>query len=71
MIKRTEREPIVRWIDDAVAAGARRRAACSLLGVSTRTLERWRGAGTLREDGVARGYRWRVISSAMPNALRY
>jgi transposase InsO family protein len=51
MIKRTEREPIVRWIDDAVAAGARRRAACSLLGVSTRTLERWRGAGTLREDG--------------------
>ena len=32
------------WIDDAVTQGARRSIACQLLGLSVRTLERWRGA---------------------------
>ena len=31
-------------IDAAVASGARRGPACQLLGLSVRTLERWRGA---------------------------
>lgn len=34
----------VTLIDDAVASGARRIRACALLGLSARTLERWRGA---------------------------
>lgn len=34
----------VTLIDDAVAQGARRARACALLGLSARTLERWRGA---------------------------
>lgn len=32
------------WIDEAVTQGARRNAACQVLGLSGRTLERWRGA---------------------------
>ena len=32
------------WIDEAVTQGARRHAACQVLGLSVRTLERWRGA---------------------------
>ncbi len=34
----------VALIDEAVASGARRSRACPLLGLSARTLERWRGA---------------------------
>jgi len=51
MIVLAERERIVRWVEKAVAAGARRRPACALLGLSARTLERWRARGALREDG--------------------
>jgi len=36
-------------IDQAVTAGARRRAASSMLGLSARTVERWRGGS--QEDG--------------------
>lgn len=32
------------WIDEAVTNGARRHAACHVVGLSVRTLERWRGA---------------------------
>lgn len=34
-------------IDEAVAAGARRHKACNVLGISCRTLRRWRGAEQL------------------------
>ena len=34
------------WIDVAVAAGARRAAACRTLGLSVRTVERWRADAT-------------------------
>ena len=40
---------IVAWIDEAVAAKARRAPACQVLGLSVRTVERWRGAHP--EDG--------------------
>jgi len=36
-------------VEDAVAAGARREQACTTLGLSSRTLERWRGGAV--EDG--------------------
>jgi putative transposase len=35
---------ICAWIDEAVAARARRAPACQVLGLSVRTVERWRGA---------------------------
>lgn len=43
-------------IDEAVAAGARRHKACAVLGISVRTLRRWRRAHELtdRRKGAAR-----------------
>lgn len=40
----------MQWIDEAVAAGARRREACAVLGLSLRTLQRWTEGGEVRED---------------------
>ena len=37
---------IVALVDEAVAAGARRAAACALIGLDASTLRRWRPAGT-------------------------
>jgi hypothetical protein len=42
MISLSEREHILRWIDEAAAQGARRHKACELLGIRLRTLQRWR-----------------------------
>lgn len=42
MISLSEREQILRWIDEAAAQGARRQKACELLGIRLRTLQRWR-----------------------------
>src|SRR5690625_7601086 len=36
-------------IDDAVASGARHFKACEVLGISARTLRRWRGASDLTD----------------------
>ena len=55
MIARSEREQILQWVDDACAQGARRAEACALLGISIRTLQRWRDAqGTVCEDARRR-----------------
>jgi transposase InsO family protein len=52
MIRLAEREQILRWVDEASAQGARREQACALLGISVRTLQRWRDeAGTIGDDG--------------------
>ena len=46
-----DRQHIAALIDEATAAGARLTAACSALGLSPRTLQRWRNpAGGIRED---------------------
>jgi len=50
MISPSERQQIVRWVDEANAAGARRDRACTLLGIAPRTLQRWQQSGTLSED---------------------
>ncbi len=44
------------WIEEAVAAGASRRAACELLGISLRSVQRWRGGSGLadRRKGAAK-----------------
>jgi transposase InsO family protein len=52
MIPLAEREQILRWVDEACAQGARREPACTLLGISVRTLQRWRDeTGTIDADG--------------------
>jgi transposase InsO family protein len=51
MISTRDRRAAVELIEEAVAAGARKARACALLGLSVRTLQRWREAGEVRSDG--------------------
>lgn len=50
MIAHQERCQIVAWIDEAVAAGARRERACGVLGLNVRTLQRWQEGDAVRAD---------------------
>jgi len=45
-----EREEIVCWIDEAVAAGARRWRACAEAELSLRTLQRWVDGDMVKTD---------------------
>lgn len=45
MISASDREQAITLIQDAVAAGAREAAACRELGLTQRTLQRWRKQG--------------------------
>jgi len=47
-----QREQVVAWILDAVNAGARRPQACAVVGITVRTLQRWKpkGEARVRED---------------------
>lgn len=51
MISLTERTQIVAWVDEAVEAGARYCKVCQVLGLSERTLQRWRSHGEVISDG--------------------
>ncbi len=42
---------MIAWIDEACVAGARLIPACRLLGISPRTLQRWREEGQVKADG--------------------
>ena len=42
---------MVVWINEAYAAGARQSKACEVLGISSRTLQRWRENGQVKADG--------------------
>lgn len=51
MTSASDRRKIIALIDEAVAAGARRSAACAELGLHERTLRRWKDPdGGIRED---------------------
>jgi putative transposase len=47
-----QRTQVVGWIMDAINAGARRPKACAIVGITVRTLQRWKpkGEGRVRED---------------------
>ncbi|MBN0147823.1 IS3 family transposase, partial [Pseudomonas aeruginosa] len=45
-----ERQQFVDWLNEAVAAGARKNAACKELGVSLRTLQRWTEDDAMQAD---------------------
>lgn len=51
MISAQDRHRAVELIDEAVSQGARFRPACEQLGISLRTLQRWRQGGQLSADG--------------------
>ncbi|EAO9488649.1 IS3 family transposase, partial [Brevibacillus sp. AY1] len=50
MISASDRQLAISLIQEAVEAGARERLACKELGLTQRTLQRWRQYGA-REDG--------------------
>ena len=50
MISTQDRRHAIELIDEAVAAGARQERACAGLGLSVRTVQRWRRDGALTED---------------------
>ena len=60
---------IVSLIDDAVADGARRARACAVLGVSARTLERWRGTHPTDVRPSARRCPANALTAAEPDAV--
>lgn len=45
-----ERQQLLTWIEEAVAAGARKCRACAEAGISLRTLQRWTAEGAPQED---------------------
>ena len=51
MITLAERGEVMKLIDEACAAGARRARACAVLGLTVRTLQRWRREGEVVADG--------------------
>ncbi len=51
MIALAERRQLIEWIDLAVSGGARLNKACGIIGLSTRTLQRWRHPEELQADG--------------------
>jgi hypothetical protein len=50
LIPLTDRQKHARLISKAVAAGARQDKACEVIGLSSRTLQRWRIDGLIVED---------------------
>jgi putative transposase len=42
MTSLTERDAIINFIDESIAAGARQRSSCKVLDISERTLQRWK-----------------------------
>lgn len=51
MIALPERRQLMEWIGLAVTEGARLHKACGIIGLSPRTLQRWRQPEQLQEDG--------------------
>jgi transposase InsO family protein len=51
MISTPDRREALELIDEAVAAGARQARACEVLGLSARTVQRWRPDGQVKADG--------------------
>jgi len=58
------------FIEQACAAGARREQACQLLGLSARTLQRWREAGAIRADARPTAAHGRVPANRLSAAER-
>jgi len=42
---------MIAWIDEASAGGARQSKACEIVGITSRTLQRWREGGAVKDDG--------------------
>jgi putative transposase len=50
----TARHSIMSLVDEAITAGASQRRACAAIGMSERTLQRWRGSATVADRRTVR-----------------
>ena len=66
MIRTPDRQRAVELIDEARAGGARLRPACELLGITSRTYQRWTGAEAIRSDGRPTAERPRPAHALSP-----
>jgi len=57
-------------IDDTCAAGARLDRACKAIGLSERTLQRWREQGTIKDDSRAQAAQKRIPANRITEAER-
>lgn len=57
------------WIGDAVRAGARLERACAAVGLSARTVQRWRQGGGIQGDGRRHEHRAPEAVRTPPNRL--
>lgn len=60
-----ERLQVIAWIDDARAAGVRRDRACDLLGLTLRSLQRWREPSAVTGDGRRAAAQRRTPANAL------
>lgn len=67
MISLPQRRQIVMWLSEAVSAGSRKAPACAIVGLTVRTLQRWRQSGVDDPCGLADGRSSRIQQPA--NAL--
>lgn len=65
MIALAQRTEVVSWVDEGCAGGARRSRACEVVGITARTLQRWREGGGLRADGRAQGGARRIPANRL------
>jgi putative transposase len=56
---------VIRLLEEAARAGARREKACQLLGLSLRSVQRWQQAGDVKEDGRRAAAKLRVPAHAL------
>lgn len=50
-IDQAERIKMIDWVNESCASGVRQSKACEVLGISSRTLQRWREDGPIKTDG--------------------
>ncbi|EGV28595.1 transposase, partial [Thiorhodococcus drewsii AZ1] len=58
------------WIEEACAAGARLKPACEVVGLSVRTLQRWRGEDGIQADARAAAAQGRTLANRLSDAER-
>ena len=60
-----ERQKIIAYINEAQACGARQSKACQVIGISAKTLQRWRQSDILQDGRLKFKEYWQWLSGDM------
>ena len=61
---------MISWIDEACATGARQSKACEVVGMTPRTLQRWREGGGVKKDGRKAAGARRIPANKLSEQIR-